>query len=133
MQGIKTTANKKVEKNKRDAAKDSVPSIDDVELDLEREDKVPVYEDQRAPKEAWRNPGGVPPRSLRAASASFHNPPKTLNARQLSAFRSKKGAVNGNTSVIFYGAYVYFEKLRIKEVKPKGKKGRRRFMPGLAV
>lgn len=43
MQGIKTTANKKVEKNKRDAAKDSVPSIDDVELDLEKEDKVPVY------------------------------------------------------------------------------------------
>jgi hypothetical protein len=41
--------------------------------------------------------------------------------------------VNGNTSVIFYGAYVYFEKLRIKEVKPKGKKGRRRSMPGLAV
>jgi hypothetical protein len=59
---------------------------------------------------------------LRAASASFHNPPRTLNARQLSAFRSKKGAVNGNTSGIYYGAYVYFEKLRIKEGKPKSKK-----------
>lgn len=43
MQGIKTTANKKAKKNEGDAAKDSVPSVDDVELDREKEDEVPVY------------------------------------------------------------------------------------------
>jgi hypothetical protein len=32
--------------------------------------------------------------------------------------------LNGNTSGMFYGAYVYFEKLRIKEGKPKSKKRR---------
>jgi hypothetical protein len=30
--------------------------------------------------------------------------------------------MTGNTSAIFYGAYVYFEKLRIKDGKPKGTK-----------
>jgi hypothetical protein len=30
--------------------------------------------------------------------------------------------LEGNTSGIFYGAYVYFEKLRIKEGKSKSKK-----------
>jgi hypothetical protein len=43
MQGIKTLPNKKAKKNDGDASKDSVPSVDDVELDLEKEDKVPVF------------------------------------------------------------------------------------------
>ena len=30
---------------------------------------------------------------------------------------NKKGKYEGNTSIIFYGAYVYFEKLRTKGVK----------------
>jgi hypothetical protein len=30
--------------------------------------------------------------------------------------------LEGNTSGVFYGTYVYFEKLRIKEGKPKSKK-----------
>lgn len=144
MAGIKTTANKKAKKNEGDAAKDSVPSVDDVELDFEKEDKVPVYgklshhhdgrdlrtdtlidtcDDVRHKINAHlKKPGVTQAAFLRAASASFHNPSKTLNARQLSAFRSKKGALNGNTSGIYYGSYVYFEKLRIKEGKPKSKK-----------
>ena len=141
MAGIKTTANKKAKKNEGDAAKDSV---DNVELDFEKEDKVPVYgklshhhdgrglrtdtlidtcDDVRKKINVHlKKPGVTQAAFLRAASASFHNPPKTLNARQLSAFRSKKGALNGNTSGIYYGSYVYFEKLRIKEGKPKSKK-----------
>ncbi|KAI4704726.1 hypothetical protein J4E89_009603 [Alternaria sp. Ai002NY15] len=126
MAGIKTTANKKAKKNEGVAAKDSVPSVDDVELDFEKEDKVPVYDtcdDVRHKINAHlKKPGVTQAAFLRAASASFHNPSKTLNARQLSAFRSKKGALNGNTSGIYYGSYVYFEKLRIKEGKPKSKK-----------
>ncbi|KAL1797654.1 hypothetical protein ACET3X_004260 [Alternaria dauci] len=126
MQGIKTTPNKKVKKSEEPAGKDSVPSVDDVELEGEKDDKVPVYDtcdDVRKKINAHlKKPGVTQAAFLRAASTSFHNPPKTLNARQLSAFRSKKGPSNGNTSGIFYGAYVYFQKLRIKEGKPKSNK-----------
>jgi hypothetical protein len=69
-----------------------------------------------------KKPGVTQAAFLRAISASFHNQPKILRSPQLSTFRSKKGALNGNTSGIFYGAYVYFEKLRVKEGKPKTKK-----------
>ncbi|CAN9290451.1 unnamed protein product [Alternaria sp. RS040] len=118
----KGSESSKAKSSQGPAEKDSVPSIDDIELDGEKDDKVPVFDtcdDVRKKINAHlKKPGAF----LRAASTSFHNPPKTLNARQLSAFRSKKGALNGNTSGVFYGAYVYFEKLRIKEGKPKSKK-----------
>jgi hypothetical protein len=45
-----------------------------------------------------------------------------VQSSQLSAFRSKKGPYDGNSSAVYYGAYVFFEKLRLKENKPKGKK-----------
>ncbi|KAI1473162.1 uncharacterized protein F4812DRAFT_411810 [Daldinia caldariorum] len=44
---------------------------------------------------------------------------KQISPRQLKAFLDKKGSMSGNTSPVFYGAYVFFEKLRIKEGKPK--------------
>ncbi|QDS68707.1 hypothetical protein FKW77_003800 [Venturia effusa] len=45
----------------------------------------------------------------------------TVNARNLSAFMSKSGYDAGNTSEAFYAGYVFFEKLRIKQGKPKSK------------
>ncbi|KAE9967538.1 hypothetical protein BLS_006312 [Venturia inaequalis] len=44
-----------------------------------------------------------------------------VNARNLGAFMAKNGYDSGNTSEAFYAAYVYFEKLRIKQGKPKSK------------
>jgi hypothetical protein len=69
-----------------------------------------------------KKPGVTQASFLRSLSACYRTVPKKFTSRQLSLFRSKKGAYEGNTSGIFYGAYVYFEKLRIKEGKPKGKK-----------
>ena len=40
----------------------------------------------------------------------------------LKTFLSSNGVLMGASSPIFYGAYVYFEKLRIKQGKPKSKK-----------
>ncbi|OHE97866.1 calcineurin is a calcium-dependent [Colletotrichum orchidophilum] len=40
----------------------------------------------------------------------------------LTNFMNKKGPVAGNTSTVFYAAYVFFEKLRVRDRKPKGKK-----------
>lgn len=39
----------------------------------------------------------------------------------LNDFLSKKGAMAGNTSAVFYASYVYFEKLRLAQGKPKPK------------
>jgi hypothetical protein len=69
-----------------------------------------------------KKPGVTQAAFLRSVSSSYHTVPKKLNSSQLSLFRSKKGSYEGNTSGIFYGAYMYFEKLRIKERKPKSKK-----------
>ncbi|KAH8708518.1 hypothetical protein GQ44DRAFT_627815 [Phaeosphaeriaceae sp. PMI808] len=125
LRGIKTTANKKA---KKDAAggKNAVPDVKDITLDGEEDDAVPVYdtcdEIRRKINAHLKKPGVVQADFLREASASFHKNPAKLTSRTLSAFRSKKGPCAGNTSGMFYGAYVYFEKLRIKEKKPKSKK-----------
>lgn len=40
----------------------------------------------------------------------------------MQSFRGKKGPDAGNTSSVFYSAYVFFEKIRIKQGKPKSQK-----------
>lgn len=141
MRGIKTKPNKKA-KTDDVAGKDAVPSVDDIELDVEKEDAVQIYgkppttpqenrsnmtidtcdEVRRKINAHLKKPGVTQAAFLRCASASYHKVPKKLTSTRLSTFRSKKGAYEGNTSDMFYGAYVYFEKLRIKEGKPKSKK-----------
>lgn len=66
-------------------------------------------------------PGVTQASFLRNVSAQFPDK-RRIQSSQLGAFRSKKGPYAGNTSSVYYGAYVYLEKLRIKENKPKGKK-----------
>jgi hypothetical protein len=44
------------------------------------------------------------------------------SARQHGTFMKGTQSMKGAEKPIFYGAYVYFEKLRIKEGKKKGKK-----------
>ncbi|WVW83483.1 hypothetical protein I302_105504 [Kwoniella bestiolae CBS 10118] len=46
----------------------------------------------------------------------------TIQHKQIKDFLEKHGARSGCTSKVFYGAYVFFEKLRIKQNKPKSKK-----------
>ncbi|OJJ01422.1 hypothetical protein ASPVEDRAFT_41007 [Aspergillus versicolor CBS 583.65] len=42
-----------------------------------------------------------------------------LQGRSLASFLSKKGSREGRTSLVFYASYVFFEKLRIRDGKPK--------------
>ncbi|KAK4192851.1 hypothetical protein QBC35DRAFT_469711 [Podospora australis] len=49
------------------------------------------------------------------------NKPKLFQSVQLQRFRGMKGAYAGCKSLIYYCAYVFFEKIRIKEGKPKSK------------
>jgi hypothetical protein len=56
---------------------------------------------------------------LREVSKCFGDSPKKMSAAQLKSFMSKEGSHSGSSSAFFYGAYVYFEKLRIKNEEPK--------------
>ncbi|KAL4881689.1 hypothetical protein BJY04DRAFT_56378 [Aspergillus karnatakaensis] len=44
---------------------------------------------------------------------------KCLQGRSLTSFLAKSGPAQGNSSEIFYAAYVFFEKLRVRDGKPK--------------
>ncbi|EOD43133.1 putative mitochondrial ribosomal small subunit component protein [Neofusicoccum parvum UCRNP2] len=50
----------------------------------------------------------------------YTNPTETT-ALQLIAFREKKGSNGGNTSNVFYSAYCFFKKLKLKDGSPKSK------------
>jgi hypothetical protein len=55
------------------------------------------------------------------AIAQGHPEGKKFQSKSLNDFMGKKGANAGNTSGVFYSAYVFFEKLRVKQGKPKTK------------
>lgn len=44
-----------------------------------------------------------------------------MECKVLNEFLSKKGGTAGNTSVVFYGSYVFFEKMGVRDKKPKSK------------
>jgi len=119
LQGIKPPR-KKVKKA------DEQPKIDvsDVHLDGEDTGEVEVYEtcdEVRKKVNAYlRQPNVTQAGFCREISKTFQNGKKVI-PKTLTDFLSKKGPSAGNTSAAFYAAYVYFEKLRIKEGKPKSK------------
>jgi hypothetical protein len=44
---------------------------------------------------------------------------RTVYARSFSTFMGQKSVMGGNISAVFYAGYVFFEKLRLKQGKPK--------------
>ena len=69
-----------------------------------------------------RKPGITQAQFLRDIAASYKHALCKNQSSQLSAFRIKKGAYDGNTSAVYYGAYIFFEKMRIAEKNLKSKK-----------
>ncbi|KAL2760356.1 hypothetical protein ACRALDRAFT_1078892 [Sodiomyces alcalophilus JCM 7366] len=67
-----------------------------------------------------RRPGIRQVDFLRAIAKSFPAPRK-IQSKQLHDFLAKKGATAGNTSCVYYGAYVFFEKRRVRDGRPKSK------------
>jgi hypothetical protein len=55
------------------------------------------------------------------ARAAYPSDTPNIQAKQLQDFLSKKGPTAGAASRVFYAAYVYFEKKRLSEGKPKSK------------
>jgi hypothetical protein len=60
-------------------------------------------------------------RDLNAALPAATDAPH-VSPRMLTTFLNGKGSIKGSESPVFYAAYVFFEKLRVKQGKPKTKK-----------
>ncbi|KAF3059335.1 Glucan endo-1,3-beta-glucosidase BGN13.1 [Daldinia childiae] len=111
------------------ASKATVPlvsgtDINNVSLPGEETDSVPVYdtcdEVRRKINAHLKTPGLTAAQFCRDIYAQLRQPKgKCFQSKQLADFRGKKGATSGCTSPVFYTAYVYFEKKRIAEGKPK--------------
>ncbi|KAI0382723.1 hypothetical protein F5Y04DRAFT_252197 [Hypomontagnella monticulosa] len=104
----------------------SAPATDisNIHLDGEETDSVPVYdtcdEIRKKISAHLRTPGLTAAQFCRDIYAQLHQPKvKLFQSKQLNDFRGKKGPNAGCTSKVFYAAYVYFEKKRIAEGKPK--------------
>ncbi|THY04434.1 hypothetical protein D6D01_10106 [Aureobasidium pullulans] len=131
--GLKLPTKKQKTKDDGKGGKDSKAEaekldIDGIELYGEETDSVPFYDtcdDIRRQITAYlKKPGVTQAQFGRDLLKQFHTDraPKGISGSQIQAFRSKKGPDVGNTSSVFYGAYVFFEKMRIKQNKPKSEK-----------
>ncbi|RYP81840.1 hypothetical protein DL770_005795 [Monosporascus sp. CRB-9-2] len=104
----------------------SRPDISNVYLPGEETDSVPVWdicdEIRRRINAQLKTPGLTQAQFCRDLYAQLKAPKcKGIQTTQLAGFRSQKDPKAGCKSTVFYAAYVYFEKLRLAESKPKSK------------
>ena len=120
--GKKEPAKKKVKKDEESRKLD----VSGVELEGADDDSVPVYDtcdDIRRKIAAYlREPNVTQAGFLRELAKTFSDPSVKLQSKQLRDFQTKKGPLEGQTSRVYYGAYVFFEKQRLRQRKPKSKK-----------
>lgn len=119
--GVEEVPKKKVKKEEEAKKVD----VSEIQLEGEDNDSVPIYDtcdDIRRKIAAYlREPNVTQAGFLREISKLFSEN-RTIQSKQLKDFQGKKGPLAGNSSSVFYGSYVFFEKLRIKQKKAKSKK-----------
>jgi hypothetical protein len=97
--------------------------IASIKLDGEENDTVPIFDScdeiRRKIGAYMRHDGVTQAEFVRALKAQFSDPEQKLRPNQLSRFRGNNGSEGGCGSPIFYSGYVFFEKLRIADGKPK--------------
>ncbi|OTA86163.1 hypothetical protein M434DRAFT_400012 [Hypoxylon sp. CO27-5] len=109
------------------ATKDrALPDISNIHLAGEETDSVPVFdtcdEIRKKINAHLRTSGVTQAQFCRDLYSQLHVPKvKSIQSAQLSSFLRGKGPRTGAKSTVFYAAYVYFEKLRIAQGKPKSK------------
>ncbi|KAK0719310.1 hypothetical protein B0H67DRAFT_509588 [Lasiosphaeris hirsuta] len=119
-----------VQKAAKEIVRDVASSLLDVSdiVELEDEDDggpVPVYDTcdtvRRKIRILLAKDGITQAAFLRAivTAAYGENSTKKIQSTSLSGFMKQKGPLAGNTSAVYYAAYVFFEKVRIKQKKPK--------------
>ncbi|KAI0181184.1 hypothetical protein GGR52DRAFT_523182 [Hypoxylon sp. FL1284] len=102
----------------------STVPINSIHLPGEETDEVPVYDScdevRKKMTAHLRTPGLSAAQFCRDIYAQLQMPTvKSFQSKQLNDFRNKRGPNAGCMSKVFYAAYVYFEKERIAEGKPK--------------
>lgn len=120
LQGLKAAPPKKPKKNEQKKILD----VSDATLSGEDSEAVPVYDtcdEIRRKIRVFLNKPEVSKQAFCRAISEYVSETHRVQSRQLNTFLGKKGPMEGNTSPVFYGSYVFFEKLRIKEGKPKSK------------
>ncbi|KAK7541815.1 hypothetical protein IWX49DRAFT_506618 [Phyllosticta citricarpa] len=121
----KDDKSKKAATKKKSSGATTAADLADITLPKEETDNVEVYDscdEIRKKINAYlREPGVTQAQFCRDLAVMCHTPkkPTSIQSRQLTAFRDKKGPDAGNTSVVYYAAYVFFEKMRLKHGKPK--------------
>jgi hypothetical protein len=109
-------------KAKKGEAKDF--DFSEIHLDGEADVKVPIFDscdEVRKKINAHMKEPGLTKASFLRDIAKTYPEEKTIQTKSLNDFLNKKGALEGNTSMIYYAAYVFFEKMRIQQGKPKSK------------
>ncbi|KAI1390507.1 uncharacterized protein F4822DRAFT_426355 [Hypoxylon trugodes] len=104
----------------------SLPDISNIHLDGEETDSVSVYDScdeiRRKVNAHLKLPNVTQAQFCRDLYAQLHATTiKGIQSKQLADFRAGKRAKTGAKSTVFYAAYVYFEKLRVAQNKPKTK------------
>jgi hypothetical protein len=119
LNGIKAPK-KKVKKE--DEAKQN--DVSGIKLDGEEEQEVEVYDSCDEVRKKIRaylaSPSVTQAGFLREIAKTF-GADKKIQSKSLNDFLGKKGPMAGNTSSVYYASYVFFEKLRIRDGKPKSK------------
>jgi hypothetical protein len=99
--------------------------VSDIHLEGEETGEVPIYdtcdEVRRKINAQFRDSSMTQAAFLREIAKCIPGTPE-LSSRRLKTFLNNKGPRAGSDSPIFYGAYVWFEKLRVKAGKKKNKK-----------
>lgn len=100
--------------------------VSGVSLDGEALDEVRVFDDcnevRRKINAHLKEPGITAAGFCREMAKFFSDADKKIQSKQLNDFLKKKGEASGAESAVYYGGYVFFEKLRIKNGTKKGKK-----------
>jgi hypothetical protein len=96
-----------------------------VELEGEKRDNVPIFdtcdEVRRKINVYLRRPGNSQGGLRAILSSQFQHTPRPITISQLEQFRNARGPNVGNTNPVFYSAYVFFEKQRLRSKKQKSK------------
>ncbi|KAF4554042.1 Hypothetical protein D9617_5g069180 [Elsinoe fawcettii] len=119
----KTAARDTKKSDKKDGKKKDY-DVSDIHLDGEETDSCKIYDtcqDIRNKINAELRKGTAKAEIARHVSAQFSTP-KKVSGSQLQSFLDKKGPLGGAESGAFYGGFVFFEKLRLKQGKEESKK-----------
>lgn len=119
LNGIKV-AKKKVKKEEEGKVLD----VSAIKLEGEDETKVPVYDncdEIRRKIRAYLTEPSITQAGFLREIAKTYPVTKNIQSKLLNDFLGKKGHDAGNTSSVYYASYVFFEKIRIRDNKPKSK------------